>query len=201
MSDSRWLIAGLGNPGSEYEKTRHNVGFMAIQHLAETIGITGKREGKFNAIVANGQLADRPVILAQPLTYMNLSGEAIGKILQYYKIPPEQMLIIYDDAALPFGKLRVRPGGSSGGQKGMKSIIQTLGGNEKFPRLRIGIGAPEGQRPLHSHVLSAFNAEEQKYLANILDESARAVRLVLEEGVETAMCRFNGMEIVPPPEP
>jgi PTH1 family peptidyl-tRNA hydrolase len=207
MSDDRWLIVGLGNPGREYENTRHNVGFMAITAIAEACGITGKNEGKFNAMVGTGQFADHPVLLAQPLTFMNLSGQAVGSLMRYYKIPPERLLVIYDDAALPFGKIRVRPEGSSGGQKGVQSIIQTLGGNQTFARVRVGIGAPEGQKPLHAHVLSPFFPEEQEHLKALLFEITAACRMILTRGIEPAMNRYNGKALVsitppsPPPPP
>lgn len=198
MSSSKWLIAGLGNPGSQYEKTRHNVGFMAIHHLAAFAGIQGKRESRFDAIVGSGALFGHPVILAEPLTFMNLSGNALSKILHYYKIEPEQLLVIYDDTALPFGKIRIRPSGSAGGHNGMKSIIQMLGGDDKFPRLRIGIGAPHGQRSLHDHVLSKFTPEETQDLEKILTISGQAIERIMSAGVESAMTGFNGLEILPP---
>ncbi len=189
----RWLIAGLGNPGKEYEKTRHNIGFMVIEHLSRQTGISGKNEGKFNAMVGTGHLAGQPIILVQPLTYMNKSGEAIGKLMKFYKVAPERLLVIYDDVALPFGKLRVRPSGSAGGHNGMKSIIQHLGGNDCFPRLRIGIG--EGVAPLHHHVLSKFTPDEQNRLEELLSLSAQAVETLIQEGVEAAMNRYNGLDL------
>lgn len=191
----RWLVAGLGNPGDQYAETRHNAGFMVVEHLAKRHHITAKNEGKFNAMVGTGRMAGVPVVLTQPLTFMNLSGEAVAPLLKYYDIPPERLLVIYDDAALPFGKIRIRSSGSAGGQNGMRSIIKHLGGNEQFPRLRVGIGAPEGQRPLKSHVLSKFVPEERPQLAVVLDASADAVEMALREGVEAAMNRFNGMAI------
>ena len=191
----RWLIVGLGNPGKEYEQTRHNVGFMAVEKLAKDYGISGKGETKFNAIVGVGRIGSQPVVLAQPLTYMNLSGEATSKLLAFYKIPAEHMLVIYDDAALPFGKLRVRGSGSSGGQNGMKSIIKHLGGSEQFPRLRIGIG--EGTHaPLRDHVLSKFSKDEQPHLENVLYAAGKAVETILHEGVEPAMTRYNGLNLL-----
>jgi PTH1 family peptidyl-tRNA hydrolase len=196
MSSERWLIVGLGNPGPQYEMTRHNVGFLAIHRLAEAFDISAKGESKFNAIVGSGTISETPVILAQPLTYMNLSGEAVSKITRYYNIPPEHILVIYDDAALPFGKLRIRPSGSAGGQNGMKSIIQHLSGNEQFPRLRIGIGQPKGQQGLSSHVLSKFNAEEQKVLPKVLDIVVDAAKAIVTLGdIPQAMSQFNGVRV------
>lgn len=199
MSD-RWLIVGLGNPGAQYEKTRHNIGFMVVQALAERHGIKGQQDKKFNAMVGAGHLDGHAVLLAQPLTYMNLSGESVGKILAYYKIPPEQLLVIYDDAALPVGKIRVRQSGSAGGQKGMKSIIQHLSGNEGFPRLRIGIGPPNDKWDMADHVLSRFTAEETQWLEDyILPAAEKAVCIILSEGVGVAMNRCNGGSLVPAP--
>lgn len=202
MSD-RWVIVGLGNPGQEYEKTRHNIGFMAIHDLASSYGIKAQQEKKFKAMVGNGTIEGHAVLLVQPLTYMNLSGESVGPILQYYKVAPERLLVIYDDAALPVGKIRVRADGSAGGQKGMKSIIQHLSGVEQFPRLRIGIGAPQGQRDMADHVLSRFTAEEMDWMERyILPETQRAVGIILNDGVERAATRVNGLNLLPqPPAP
>lgn len=198
MADEKWLVAGLGNPGSQYEQTRHNVGFMALHTIGRLAGIDGKKEGRFNALVGTGRWAGTPVVLAQPLTYMNLSGQSLGALMQFYKIPPERLLVIYDDIALPLGKIRLRPGGSAGGHNGMKSIIQTLGGNDQFPRLRVGIGAPAGAMTLHDHVLSKFTSEEAQGLEQVLRVTAEAAETVLIQGVETAMNRYNGLEILPP---
>ena len=199
MSD-RWLIVGLGNPGSQYEKTRHNIGFMMVQALGERYGIKGQQDKKFNAMVGAGQLEGHSVLLVQPLTYMNLSGEAVGKILAYYKIPPEQLLVLYDDVALPVGKIRVRKSGSAGGQKGMKSIIQHLSGNEGFPRLRIGIGPPNDKWDMVDHVLSRFTDQETQWLTDyILPAAEKAVCIILSEGVEVAMNRCNGGSLLPSP--
>ena len=201
MSD-RWLIAGLGNPGKEYEGTRHNIGFHILHALAAETGIPGKQDGKFNALVGTGRWGRTPVVLVQPLTYMNLSGEAVRKLMDYYEIDPDHLLVIYDEAALPFGKLRVRPGGSDAGQKGIKSIIQHLGGDANFPRIRIGIGAPAvPQMSMPDHVLSKFAPDEQKHLPALTEAAIAAARKILEEGVEPAMTAFNGLEIVPQPKP
>ncbi|MBY0404068.1 MAG: aminoacyl-tRNA hydrolase [Cyanobacteria bacterium] len=197
---TKWVIAGLGNPGAQYEKTRHNVGFMAIHALASSQGLVPKSEKQFNALVANGTFRfegeSHPVVLVQPLTYMNLSGESLSKILHYYKVEPENLLVIYDDTALPFGKIRIRAEGSAGGHNGMKSIIQMLGGNQVFPRLRIGIGPPA--HSLHDHVLSKFTAEEEKGLIDILKVSEQAVAQILSKGALVCMTHFNGLEIIKP---
>lgn len=193
---SRWLIVGLGNPGKQYEETRHNVGFMAIHRLALRAGIQGKSESRFKAIVGTGRLGRVSVVLVEPLTFMNLSGEAVGKLVQYYQVEPDHILVLYDEAALPFGRIRVRPGGSAGGHNGIKSIIQCLGGEQQFPRIRVGIGAPAGQKALHAHVLSKFTPEERAELDKILEVTCRSVETVLGEGIEPAMSHFNGLEIL-----
>lgn len=195
-ASQRWLLVGLGNPGEQYAGTRHNIGFQVIHYLAESGGIPCKAEKKFKALLGSGVLVEQPVLLAQPLTFMNLSGEAVGKLLHYYQIPSSQLLVIYDDTALPFGKLRLRTGGSAGGHNGMKSIIQHLGGSEDFPRLRVGIGAPQGQRPLHDHVLSAFTSAEQQRLDAILSACGDAIKVLFLEGMEAAMTRFNGQDFI-----
>lgn len=199
-SSDRWLIVGLGNPGPQYEQTRHNVGFMVIHHLARQFSILAKPEPKFKALVGSGRIENPsdtqqsvPVILAQPLTYMNLSGEAVSKLTQYYDIPLSRLLVAYDDAALPFGKIRLRSGGSAGGQNGMKSIIQSLGGQDAFPRLRIGIGAPTID--MTHHVLSRFKPQEQTLLEKVLDTSVEAIKAVLFSGLPHAMSQFNGISI------
>ncbi|MBX2860474.1 MAG: aminoacyl-tRNA hydrolase [Vampirovibrio sp.] len=200
-----WLIVGLGNPGSEYAETRHNVGFHLIQRLSERWQIDGKQENKFKAMVGKGQYLDTstypagrlPVILAQPLTYMNLSGEAVGKLMHFYKVSPERLLVIYDDAALPLGKLRLRGQGSAGGQNGMKSIIQHLRGNQEFARLRIGIGHPGDRRAMVGHVLSKFSKDEQPILDKALDNAVGAVEALVSTDLETAMTRYNGTDTAP----
>lgn len=198
----RWLIVGLGNPGPKYEGTRHNIGFHVLHALARKTGIAGKQEGRFQAMAGSGRWGSHALVLAQPLTYMNLSGEAVSKLMHYYDIPPERLLVIYDDVALPFGKIRVRPGGSAGGQKGMKSIIQHLGGNDRFPRLRVGISAPPiPQLSMPDYVLGRFSSEEQRWLPDITELALDAVELVLDQGVEAAMTRYNGVNVIPQPDP
>jgi PTH1 family peptidyl-tRNA hydrolase len=192
----KYLIVGLGNPGKQYEATRHNIGFMALEALARRTGISGKSESRFNAIVGSGRHGSHPLILAQPLTFMNLSGEAVVKILNYYDIPPERMIVIYDEAALPFGRIRIRPSGSDAGQKGMRSIIQSLGGNKDFPRLRIGIGSPPERMAMPDFVLSRFSAEEQKDLTRILDSTMDCIEYWLNTDTESAMTRFNGLSLI-----
>ncbi|WP_303673009.1 aminoacyl-tRNA hydrolase [Vampirovibrio chlorellavorus] len=196
MSD-KYLIVGLGNPGKQYEATRHNIGFMVLEALSRRAGIVGKSESRFKAVVGLGRLGSYPVILAQPLTYMNLSGEAVLKLMNYYDVPPERLLVIYDEAALPFGKIRVRPAGSDAGQKGVRSIIQQLGGNQQFARLRVGIGSPPPPMAMPDFVLSKFAPEEQKHLPEIIDAALDAVEAWMSVGVEETMTRYNGRLLLP----
>jgi PTH1 family peptidyl-tRNA hydrolase len=195
----KYLIVGLGNPGRQYEATRHNIGFMAVEALAKRAGITGKTEAKFNAIVGLGRHGAHQLIIAQPLTFMNLSGEAVVKILNYYDLPSERLLVVYDDAALPFGRIRIRPAGSDAGQKGMRSIIQSLGGNKTIARLRLGIGGPPAKLAMPDFVLSRFDAEEQKDLPRIIDTALECIETWMDSDTETAMTRYNGLILVEEP--
>ncbi len=193
----RWLIVGLGNPGKQYERTRHNAGFMVLEAFSRKWQILGKSQAKFSAVVGTGNVSipgagSISVVLAQPTTYMNLSGEAVSKLSHYYQIEPKQLLVAYDDIALPLGKIRVRSGGSAGGQNGMKSIIQHLGGCKEFPRLRLGIGAPEGQKALTNHVLERFTSEEQKVFDSALNRAVDSIEMLLAQGVEATMNHYNG---------
>lgn len=191
------LIVGLGNPGKQYEATRHNIGFMVLEAFARRTGITGKQESKFQALVGNGVYQKHKLILAQPLTYMNLSGDAVGKLMHYYDLSAEDLLVVYDEAALPFGKMRIRPNGSDAGQKGMRSIIATLGGTQNIPRLRIGIGGPPARMAMPDFVLSRFDAEEQKDLPLIIDTAMDCIETWLDAGTEAAMTRYNGFSTLP----
>jgi PTH1 family peptidyl-tRNA hydrolase len=199
----KYLIAGLGNPGSEYEGTRHNIGFAVLEALGRRMGIRGKSERRFQAIVGVGRREAHNLILAQPLTYMNLSGQAIVKILNYYQVPPERLLVIYDEAALPFGRIRFRPSGSDGGQKGVRSVIGSLGGRQNFARLRIGIGSPPPEMKMVDFVLSRFAPEERDAMPRVIDAALNGVETWLDSGTESAMARYNGLSILtpPPPEP
>jgi peptidyl-tRNA hydrolase, PTH1 family len=190
MSDTNhFLIAGLGNPGRKYAANRHNIGFMAVDRLAEQYQISlGKVQNR--ALVGNGRIAQQSVILAKPQTYMNLVGDAVGPLANYYRIPPERVLVIYDELDLPFGSLRLRPGGGAGGHNGMRSLINHLGPD--FPRLRLGIGRPHGQMPAAAYVLQDFGRDDLPLLTDVLDEAIRAILTFLNEGVEMAMSRHNG---------
>jgi PTH1 family peptidyl-tRNA hydrolase len=170
---------------------------MVLEALAQRAGISGKSESKFNAIVGTGHHAGYSLILAQPLTFMNASGEAVSKLLKYYDLEPERLLVIYDDAALPFGRLRVRPGGSAAGQKGMKSIIEHLG-DQNIPRLRLGIGAPPGKMTMPNFVLSKFDKAEQEDLPKVINIAMDAIEFYLKNGIDRSMERYNGLDIIGP---
>jgi len=184
------LIVGLGNPGREYEKTRHNVGFMVIDRLALNLGINVDKK-MLKALVGQGQINGEKVILAKPQTYMNLSGEAVGMLLSWFKLTASDLLIIYDDLDLPPGKLRLRAGGGSGGHKGVQSIIQVIG-TEHFPRVRVGIGRPpEPDFETVSYVLSRFGNDEAKAIEEALDLAREAVICAVRDGIERAMNLYN----------
>ena len=185
-----YLVAGLGNPGREYRENRHNIGFMLVDRLCRELLITpGKVQAK--AIVATGQYAGKKIVLAKPQTYMNLSGQSVGGLMRFYKIPNERLLVAHDDLDLPFGTIRLRPGGGSSGQKGVASIIQQLG-TQNFARLRLGIGRPPGQMDPAAYVLQDFTRQEKDELDSVLNRAAKAALVFIESGLETAMNQFNG---------
>jgi len=189
-NDGPFLIVGLGNPGPRYERNRHNIGFQCLDRLASEhhISVTRKR---FRALVGEGQIAGRRAVLLKPQTFMNDSGLAVAPAVRWYNIPPERILVIYDDLDLPLGKLRLRPGGSSGGHHGIESIIAELGSPD-FIRARVGIGRPERGDPV-DYVLGDFGAEQEPVIEETRHLVARAVVSVLEEGIDAAMNRYNGM--------
>ena len=190
------LIVGLGNPGRKYAHHRHNVGFQCLERLAQAHGFSF-RSGVLNRVkgrrakasLALGKIADVGVVLARPLTYMNLSGQAVRQLANFYKLAFEDILVIYDDLDLPLGTIRLRPEGGSGGHKGMRSIIEALG-SQAFPRLRVGIGRPPGNNAV-SYVLSDFSADEQITLESVYEKVGAAVELFLREGIEAAMNVHN----------
>ncbi len=188
-----FLIAGLGNPGREYRDTRHNIGFMVADRLAAELGIRiGRMQQK--ALVGNGIYMGNKVIIAKPVTYMNLSGQAVTSLIRYYGIEQDNFLVIHDDLDLPFGMLRLRPGGGSAGQKGMQSIIE-LAGTQEFARLRCGIGRPPGQMDAASYVLQPFSAQDQAELPVVLNQAVKAIMAFIEYGIDEAMNQFNGPTI------
>ncbi|KAK9813011.1 hypothetical protein WJX72_007421 [[Myrmecia] bisecta] len=181
-----WIIVGLGNPGPRYADTRHNVGFQALDKLAALEGIPIDRL-QSNAAVGRGRVAGQKVLLAKPMTFMNNSGEAVGKLVKFYKVPPERVLVIYDDLDLPTAKVRLRGKGGHGGHNGMRSITQHFAGNKDFPRLKIGIGRPPGTMPVASYVLQDFSAKEREEVGVAIQESLNIVRAVLTLGLEKSM--------------
>lgn len=186
----KYLIVGLGNPGRDYAQTRHNVGFWVIDELAKRYQITNfKSERK--ALVADGLIKDKGVILAKPQTYMNLSGESVRSLVDFYKIEPEQVIIIHDDLDLPLGVVRLRKTGSHGGQNGVRNIIQHLG-TQEFARARFGIGRPAGKMAATDYVLQGFKGDDGLLAQNVTEKVADAVELWLTDGIELAMSRFNG---------
>lgn len=188
--DRNYLIVGLGNPGREYRDTRHNVGFMAVDRFCEMQGVRlGKV--KFQAIIGETRIGVEKVILAKPQTFMNLSGNAVASVVRFYKIALENVLVVHDDLDLPFGTLRLRPGGGAGGQKGLQSTIDRLG-TQQFPRMRIGIGRPSGQMDAAAYVLQKFGSADQEELDMILRRAAEAIEIFVREGLDSAMNRFNG---------
>ncbi|MEJ2748223.1 MAG: aminoacyl-tRNA hydrolase [Anaerolineae bacterium] len=184
----KFLIVGLGNMGRKYQRNRHNIGFMVVDRLAELHSI-GLSRVQYKALVGNGRIANQSVILAKPQTMMNLSGDAVGPIANYYNIPPANILVIYDELDLPFGTIRLREKGGAGGHNGMKSIINHLGHN--FPRLRLGIGRPPGQMPPAAYVLQDFGQADEPILTEIIDEAVNAVVTYLSDGIDLAMSKHN----------
>lgn len=184
-------IIGLGNPGSAYKGTRHNVGFETIDKLCFDFGISTKGSRRFLANAGWGRIFGVDAMLAQPTTYMNLSGDSVRRILSYYRLSPADMIVVCDDVALPVGAIRVREHGSSGGQKGMQSIISALGTDE-FPRVRIGVGDRPPGFPLSDYVLGRFLHEEWDAMIAGVTKAGDAVQLILAEGAAAAMAKFNG---------
>ncbi len=183
-----YLVVGLGNPGERYARNRHNVGFRCVRRLAAAHGLTFRRHGQ--ARTASGTVAGRRLVLAMPQTFMNESGRAVAPLVRFHKLPLDHLLVVYDDLDLPPGSIRLRPGGGSGGHRGMLSIIQHLG-SQDFPRLRIGIGRPpEGIDPA-DYVLQNFSAGEEATIEEGLERAVAAIEFWLTEGIEEAMSRYN----------
>lgn len=190
------LVVGLGNPGRKYEKTRHNAGFMLVERLAQKAAADWQDDKRSKSRVAKASFGGRRAILCQPQTYMNCSGEAVRSLADFYRIPSEDVLVVVDDADIPLGSVRMRPGGSSGGHNGLKSIEAHLGG-KKFARQRIGIGRRDGSREIVGHVLGRFDAEEMKILELALARAADQAECWLTAGIEKAMNEHNGAVIAP----
>lgn len=184
-------VIGLGNPGDKYENTRHNVGFMSISAIAQKHNIDGKNISKFNSIVGKGLIGSEEVLLIQPLTYMNLSGEAVQKILHWYKIELKDILVIFDDINIDIGKMKFKKNGSDGGHNGIKSIIQHSGNNKNFARLKLGIGPDPGGHLRKNFVLQKFSKTEKETIEKIVEISVQAVEDFLDRGVEEAQNKYN----------
>jgi PTH1 family peptidyl-tRNA hydrolase len=190
MTGNTFLIVGLGNPGREYKENRHNVGFMLVDRLSVRLNARLSRV-QAKALVGSVAYEGEKLILAKPQTYMNLSGQSIQGLARFYKLPLENMLVAHDDLDLPFGTIRIRPGGGPGGQKGVASAIERLGSKD-FPRLRIGIGRPPGRMDPAAYVLQDFAKGDLTLLSEILDHAADAVLTFVTEGLNAAMNGFNG---------
>lgn len=188
--DAPFLIVGLGNPGRDYRHHRHNVGFILLDRLAHDLGLRFSRR-KAKALVAEGDLAGQRAILAKPQTFMNLAGESVGPLVRFFKVPLSRILIVCDDLDLPRGVLRFRPGGGSGGHRGLRSVCQALG-SQDFPRLRIGIGRPPGSMDPADFVLQDFDHDERQIIDTVLARGIEGIRLFVELGIDAAMNRCNG---------
>ncbi len=188
--DTLFLIAGLGNPGAEYARTRHNAGSLVAEHLAGRWKVPVQMERRFEARVGRFAWRGHGGWLALPQTYMNASGTAVAALARFYRVPPGRILVVVDDADLPVGAMRLRPGGSSGGHHGLESVEQALG-TRHFARLRLGIGRRAGAREITGHVLGRFAPEEWQQFAPVIERAGDAVECWLAEGIQTAMNRFN----------
>lgn len=190
-TNETWLIAGLGNPETKYDGSRHNAGFAALDYLSDKWNIPLNKT-KFQGLWGQGDVDGRRVVLLKPLTYMNLSGESIGPLADFFKIPPQQVLVLCDDVTQAPGKLRIRPSGSAGGHNGLKNIIARLGGQE-FPRIRIGVGAkPHPDYDLADWVLGKFPPEDAKALTDRWPDVDAAARLIMEGKLALAQSKYNG---------
>lgn len=193
VADAPYLIIGLGNPGSKYAETRHNVGFLVLDEIARRHGLRLSK-GQANSETARGPIGGAPSILAKPQTYMNNSGQAVGALARFYKVPIERVLIVYDDVALPIGTLRIREKGSAGGHNGIKDIIRHLG-TEGFPRLRVGVDRPvEVGRSQVEWVLGRFSKEDQKVIQEVVPRAAEAIETILRDGIAQAMNLYNAKD-------
>lgn len=185
------LIVGLGNPGKQYEKTRHNIGFDVIDYMANKYNIDVNRE-KFKGICGEGFIENKKVILLKPLTYMNLSGESIREFANFYKLEDDEIIVVYDDISLDIGRLRIREKGSAGGHNGIKSIIQNLG-VDKFPRVKVGVGQPKDN--LVNHVLGKFSKEDREHIEKVIPVVSDAIVEIVKNDAKESMNKFNGVNI------
>ncbi|EIF2087352.1 aminoacyl-tRNA hydrolase [Clostridium perfringens] len=185
------LIVGLGNPGKQYEQTRHNIGFDVIDYMANKYNIDVNRE-KFKGICGEGFIENKKVILLKPLTYMNLSGESIRELANFYKLEDDEIIVVYDDISLDIGRLRIREKGSAGGHNGIKSIIQNLGG-DKFQRVKVGVGQPKDN--LVNHVLGKFSKEDREHIEKVIPVVSDAIVEIVKNDAKESMNKFNGVNI------
>jgi PTH1 family peptidyl-tRNA hydrolase len=186
------LIVGLGNPGAKYSQTRHNAGFMAVEHLAKKFGFDKfKMTEKHKAETAEGQISGLKALLIKPQTFMNNSGQAVQSVMSFYKLKAEDIIVVYDDVDLPFEKLRIRPKGSAGNHKGMKSVIEQVGGQD-FIRIRLGTQPPASYKgSLEDYVLGKLTADQKKKLSDVISKLPSVLEVVIKEGTEKAMNEFN----------
>ncbi len=192
QSGETWLLVGLGNPGREYEKTRHNCGFRAMDILADKLGCKLDK-AKFQGLYAQVSYQDKKLLLLKPQTFMNLSGRSILQLSSYFHVPPQRIIVLFDDISLAPGRLRIRADGSAGGHNGIKSMIAELG-SQDFPRVKIGVGAkPHPDYDLADWVLSTFSAQEEKALLPALERAAEAALAIVDYGTQEAANRFNGL--------
>jgi PTH1 family peptidyl-tRNA hydrolase len=192
-SEQRWLIVGLGNPGSRHRHNRHNAGFMFLDLLAEALGASFTKK-QFQNLTTHVSLEGQKAILAKPQTYMNGSGRAVGPLARYYEVPSKRLVVAYDDLDLPLGNLQMRPEGGSAGHKGMRSIIQRLD-SRAFPRLRIGIGRPPGRMDPADYVLQDFKPDEVELIEIALRHAESCVRTLFRDGIERAMTHCNSFSV------
>ena len=185
------LIVGLGNPGKQYEHTRHNIGFDVIDYMADKYKINLNRE-KFKGMYGEGIIENKKVILLKPLTYMNLSGDSVRDIAKFYKLDNDKIIVVYDDISLDIGKLRIREKGSAGGHNGVKSIIQNLGSDE-FPRVKVGVGQPKDD--LVNYVLGKFAKEDRKHIENVIHVASDAIAEIVKYDAKESMNKFNGVTV------
>ncbi len=188
---NRYLIVGLGNPGKEYVNTRHNIGFRCMDALVQAYNLSYEGRKKSKAKIANGMIREKSVLIAKPQTYMNLSGSSVQGLANFYQIPPERIIVIYDDLDLPPGTLRIRPKGGTGGHRGMTDIVNKLGSKD-FPRIRFGIGRPPGQMDPAKFVLRRFSDEEEETVQPTVERVIKTIETWLTDGIDMAMNQYNG---------
>ena len=187
-----FLIVGLGNPGGDYAKTRHNAGFLLVEKLAAQWRASWSNQRKFQVRLARAERGGRTVLLAETQTFMNASGESVGALMKFYQLPPGRLLVVVDDADLPLGEIRLRPGGGTGGHHGLESVMQHLGSRE-YARLRIGIGRQDESRQITGYVLGKFSPGESGLLDKVLEQAGSQLECWLDAGIQKAMSQFNGV--------